>query len=163
MAIQPTTESKNRSSSSVAGSEREIRNIIESVAAAFRERDIEKIISFYAPDVVAFDIEPPLQYLNKNDYKKSWDILGEFQDGASFEPSELNIRVNENLGFSNCLFHFTGTTKKDSKRFDFWMRNTACFEKINGQWLIVHEHVSVPVNIMEGKSRTDLKPEILHS
>ncbi len=43
------------------------------------------------------------------------------------------------------------------------MRNTACFEKLNGQWQIVHEHLSVPANVMDGKARTDLRPEILHS
>lgn len=163
MAMQPTTESKDKNFSAGAGPEKEIRNIIETAAAAFRERDINKIIAFYAPEVVAFDIEPPLQYLNRNEYKKSWDILNEFQAGASLEPNDLHIRVNENIGFSRCLFHFTGTTKQDGKKIDFWMRNTACFEKINGQWLIVHEHSSVPVNVMEGKARTDLKPEILHS
>ena len=163
MAIQSTTESKNKNYPSGAGPETEIRTLILNFVAAFRERDINKLLSFYAPEVVAFDIEPPLQYLNKNDFKKSWDILSEFQDGATLEPKDLSIRVNENLGFSRCLYHFSGTTKQDGKSVDFWMRNTACFEKINGQWLIVHEHLSVPVNVMDGKARTDLKPETLHS
>ena len=163
MAIQSTTESKNKNYPSDSGPEKEIRAIIENAVAAFRERDINKILSFYAPKVVAFDIEPPLQYLNKNDYKKSWDILNEFQEGATLEPNDLSITVNENLAFSRCLYHFSGTTKQDGKKVDFWMRNTTCFEKLNGQWLIVHEHLSVPANVLDGKARTDLRPEILHS
>lgn len=163
MAIQPTTESKNKNYPSGAGPEKEIRTIIETSVAAFRERDFNKILSFYAPEVVAFDVEPPLQYLNKNDYKKSWDILNEFQEGATLEPKDLSISVNENIAFSRCLYHFSGTAKQDGTLVDFWMRSTACFEKINGQWLIVHEHLSVPVNVMDGKARTDLKPETLHS
>jgi hypothetical protein len=30
---------------------------------------------------------------------------------------------------------------------DRWVRWTACFRRIDGVWLIVHDHVSVPANL----------------
>ena len=41
----------------------------------------------------------------------------------------------------------------------FLVRVTACHRKINGKWLITHEHVSVPF-YMDGSYRAavDLKP-----
>ncbi|MGO4813113.1 nuclear transport factor 2 family protein [Cupriavidus sp. 2MCAB6] len=27
-----------------------------------------------------------------------------------------------------------------------WVRATVCFRKIGGQWLVVHEHASVPIS-----------------
>ncbi|MCI0611683.1 hypothetical protein L0244_01705 [bacterium] len=38
------------------------------------------------------------------------------------------------------------------------MRWTGCYRKNNGKWLIVHEHVSVPVDLKNDKALMDLKP-----
>jgi ketosteroid isomerase-like protein len=38
------------------------------------------------------------------------------------------------------------------------VRWTACWRKIGGQWLLVHDHVSVPVDLQAGKAVLDLKP-----
>jgi ketosteroid isomerase-like protein len=39
----------------------------------------------------------------------------------------------------------------------FW-RATVCFEKLNGQWLVTHEHSSVPFNMETMQASLDLKP-----
>jgi ketosteroid isomerase-like protein len=43
---------------------------------------------------------------------------------------------------------------------DVWVRATTCFRKIDGEWIIVHEHASVPL-YMEGSNRAsiDLTPK----
>jgi ketosteroid isomerase-like protein len=41
---------------------------------------------------------------------------------------------------------------------DYWERLTCCFQKINNTWLIVHEHVSLPADLKEGKAVMTLKP-----
>ena len=33
---------------------------------------------------------------------------------------------------------------------DLWLRWTACFRRIHGVWLIVHDHVSVPADLEHG-------------
>ncbi|MES1263953.1 MAG: hypothetical protein ABUL69_06320 [Peristeroidobacter soli] len=30
------------------------------------------------------------------------------------------------------------------------MRATTCFQKANGQWLVAHEHISMPVTKLHG-------------
>jgi len=35
---------------------------------------------------------------------------------------------------------------------------TLCFKKIDGNWLIAHEHVSVPADLASGRAALDLKP-----
>jgi hypothetical protein len=45
------------------GDEPDIRRRIEALAQAVCAMDIDAVRSIYAPDMVSFDIEPPLQHL----------------------------------------------------------------------------------------------------
>jgi ketosteroid isomerase-like protein len=47
---------------------------------------------------------------------------------------------------------------KDGRSHDAWVRFTACFRKFDSNWLIVHDHVSVPVDPPSGKALTNLAP-----
>ncbi|MEQ7005722.1 nuclear transport factor 2 family protein [Actinopolymorpha sp. B17G11] len=39
-----------------------------------------------------------------------------------------------------------------------WVRYTGGLRKIDGQWLIVHDQVSVPTDFADGKALLDLEP-----
>jgi ketosteroid isomerase-like protein len=39
-----------------------------------------------------------------------------------------------------------------------WVRATFCLRKIDGGWLIVNDHVSVPFDIASGNAVTNLEP-----
>ncbi len=45
----------------------------ESGVEAVRDKDIEGIMSIYAPEVVSFDIVPPLQYIGADAFRKVWE------------------------------------------------------------------------------------------
>jgi ketosteroid isomerase-like protein len=47
---------------------------------------------------------------------------------------------------------------KDGTPIDMWMRYTEGLKYMNGQWRVVHEHISVPVDLTTGKAALDLKP-----
>jgi ketosteroid isomerase-like protein len=44
-------------------------------------------------------------------------------------------------------------TRGDFQPIDLTWRGTAAYRKIGGNWLIVHEHGSVPVGLATGKPR----------
>ena len=46
-----------------AADEADIRQRINQLTEAIRAMDLERVMSFYAPDIVSFDIVPPLQHL----------------------------------------------------------------------------------------------------
>ena len=50
-----------------------------------------------------------------------------------------------------------GTTKDGSKA-EMNFRLTDCLKKIKGKWLIIHEHVSFPVDLATGKADVLSKP-----
>ena len=39
-----------------------------------------------------------------------------------------------------------------------WVRATVCYRKIDGTWMVTHEHNSVPFDVESGKASLDLKP-----
>ena len=46
----------------------------------------------------------------------------------------------------------------DGKPLDLTLRVTDVFKKTNGKWLVIHEHVSWPVDLATGKADMSSKP-----
>ena len=61
------------------------------------------------------------------------------------------------MAFCRSLNRFGGTTR-DGKLVSQWLRSTLGFQKIDGLWKILHQHVSVPIDMETGKGMTDLEP-----
>ena len=143
---------------SKASNEDEIRKLIDDWAAAIRARDVEHIMSCYAPDIVAFDVVPPLQYMGVDAYRKDWEGMMSMCEGQNnIEMRDLVIAAGEDVAFSHCLSHFTGK-QISGNQIDMWMRVTVGYRRIDGRWLTVHEHVSAPIDMESGKGLFDLKP-----
>ncbi len=49
-------------------------------------------------------------------------------------------------------------TAKDGSKFSITLRITDDLRKIHGKWLITHEHISIPVDLENGKPDLDSKP-----
>ena len=62
-----------------------------------------------------------------------------------------------NLGYGHGILRTTGPDK-DGKPLDLTVRVTDVYKKINGKWLVVHEHVSWPVDLETGKADLSSKP-----
>jgi len=48
--------------------------------------------------------------------------------------------------------------KRKWEKTDVWVRATVCFRKIDGQWKVTHEHISVPFDMETFKASVHLKP-----
>jgi ketosteroid isomerase-like protein len=46
----------------------------------------------------------------------------------------------------------------DGKRLEMWWRSTVCYQRIEGRWMVTHEHNSVPFDPQTGKASLDLRP-----
>jgi ketosteroid isomerase-like protein len=121
------------------------RGLLNNCIKAIHDKDIEGVMSIYAPNVVSFDIVPPLQYIGADAFRKVWEeVFLVYQGPIVYEIHDLDITVGGDVAFTHSLNHISGTMTNGQKG-DLWVRWTACFRKINGKWLIVHHHVSVPV------------------
>ena len=127
-----------------------IRQNVEDWAEAVRAKDIDRVLSLYAPDVVSFDLDPPLRYAGTDAKRRAWQEFFAVHTGpVVYEVRGLNITAHGELAFVHGLNHVTGTLAS-GHHSDMWVRWTACFRRIEGVWLVVHDHVSVPADLEHG-------------
>lgn len=138
--------------------EADIRGLIDRWVEAFRTRDVEAAMAIHAADTVSFDIVPPLRYIGTDAYRKPWEeTFANFTGPIQFEIRELDITIGADIAFSRSLNRMMGTMN-DGEETDVWLRWTACFQKREGRWLIVHDHSSVPTDFGNGTAVLDLTP-----
>jgi len=138
--------------------EADIRDRINRLVAAIRAADLEGVKFIYAPDIVSFDIVPPLQHRGATAQWENWeDVFKSYQRPLGYEIRDLTITVGDDVAFGHSLNRISGTLK-NGNRSAFWLRWTTCWKKIDGDWLIVHHQASVPLDIKSGKALQDLKP-----
>ena len=145
---------------SAADDEAQIRALEDRFTAAVNAADVDAIMKVYVPDesLVVFDLVPPRQYLGANAYRKDWvDFLAMFKGPLKFDITDLSIAAEGNLGFSHSIQRIRGTDTK-GQPVDVTVRVTDGYRKIGGNWLIVLEHVSVPVDLATGKPDLSSKP-----
>lgn len=137
--------------------ENEIQRQIDSFVSAFENRDLELMMSLYAPTMVSFDIVPPLQDVGADKYRKVWQkTFAAFEDSVHIDIRDLKISSDSEIAFTHNLLRLQATSTS-GQQVDFWERLTLCFQKIGDKWLIVHEHVSVPINFEKGRAVLDLQ------
>ena len=140
--------------------EAEIRALHQRYSSAFNKKDVATIMSCYAPgqQLFVFDAIPPREYPSWEAYKKDWEgLFATFPGPLHDEISDLKITIDGNLAFSHHIE--TGYfTRADGSRMDWVVRVTDAYRKISGKWLIVHEHVSFPVDLETGKADLLAKP-----
>ena len=137
--------------------EAEIRDLLQAHAAAHAGKDAEALTVGYAPDVLLCDLAPPL--LNRGVDRDGIEAWLQTWDGPiGLSLHDLDVSVGGDVAFATSLNRMTGD-KTDGGRVDLWFRATVCLRKVEGRWLVVHEHTSVPFH-MDGSFRAavDLTP-----
>jgi uncharacterized protein (TIGR02246 family) len=141
-----------------ANDEAAIRELIERFAQAFRDKDVRGVMAPFGPDIVSFDILPPLQTVGAATFVTHWQQFFESHQGSiHVEFPDIRIATAGDVAFSFCVHRIKGTLK-GGQQTDWWLRWTACYRKTDGRWWIVHEHVSVPIDLTSGRALTDLQP-----
>jgi uncharacterized protein (TIGR02246 family) len=123
--------------------ESQIRELVENWAQAVRSRDVDGILKQHAPDVLLFDVPLPIQSKGIDAYRQSWDLFYRWFDHSGvFELNELNVTVADNVAFCTALIRCAGSDASGATE-ELAVRLTVCYRKIDGQWIVVHEHHSV--------------------
>ena len=79
--------------------EAEIRQRIDKLEAAIRVMDLNSVMSIYAPDIVSFDLEPPLQHVGAEATRKNWsNAFSMYQRPLGYEIRDLTITVGDDRG-----------------------------------------------------------------
>jgi ketosteroid isomerase-like protein len=121
-------------------------------------KDIDRLMSLYSPDIVYFDVVPPLQYIGSAALRgRFMHWFDSWQGSIGMEIRQLNILTSGDVAVSHWLSRASGTLKNGNE-VGCWVRATSCCQRSNHRWLITHEHVSWPVDVMSGNAVMDLEP-----
>ena len=135
-----------------------VRQRTRDLVRAIGVKDLDSVMSFYAPNLVSFDLDPPLRYTGTERKRQAWQALFAAHPGPfSYEVGELDVTADGELAFVHGLNHVKGTLPSGHPT-DLWVRWTACLRRVAGVWLVVHDHVSVPVDLGHGQAVLNLTP-----
>jgi ketosteroid isomerase-like protein len=123
-----------------------LRKMIADWSAAARGRDYDGVMANHSTNILMFDVPPPFQSEGLEAYRKTWDLFfSMLADPPAFDFCDVRVRVGADLAFATahgrCL-----TRERDGTKAEINFRLTMCFEKLDGEWVIVHEHHSVPAD-----------------
>ncbi len=137
----------------------QIKALEASFASAVAAKDVDAIMKrSIPPDVLVFDVVPPRQYAGAAAYREDWKALfSGFAGPVKFEITDLVVSTEGTMGYSHSIQHLSGVDPKGAP-VDMTVRLTDVYRKQGDVWLIVHEHVSVPVDLATDKGDLASKP-----
>ncbi len=99
---------------------------IDEISQAIRDKNLDRLMTFYATDVEVFDLMPPLNTRGAAEYRKNFERwFGSFEGAISFELVELRIAAGEGVAFCHYLSLVTGA-RPDGRKSGYWARGTTC-------------------------------------
>jgi ketosteroid isomerase-like protein len=124
----------------------QIKALLEAWADAVRRHDLPAILAHHEPDIVMFDLPPPLQCKGIEAYKETWGLLFRYhRPGAAFDIQALDVTAGQDVAFAVAIMRCgpdSSSNPADKDGFPF--RLTVGLRKLDGHWRITHEHHSVP-------------------
>ncbi|PZS33869.1 MAG: DUF4440 domain-containing protein [Pseudonocardiales bacterium] len=141
--------------------EAQVRQLLEAKQAAMRTRDAQAVVARYASDAVTYDLAPPLAKVGAEarDASALRNWFSGFSGDIGNELRDLTVDVSGNRAYCHGLSRLTATPLGAPASFTMWFRTTVCLHRVDGSWLITHEHSSTPF-YMDGsfKAAVDLQP-----
>jgi ketosteroid isomerase-like protein len=139
--------------------EARIRKGAEDFARALYDKDPDRVLAHYAPQVRIFDLAPPLQFEGaaaaRRDTLVAW--FATWDGPIRCETRDLQIEIGGDLAVAHSLDHMSGT-KTNGEKPDLWFRTTVAYRKIDGDWRVTHVHESVPFDMTTFQALLDLRP-----
>ncbi|MBB2988794.1 uncharacterized protein (TIGR02246 family) [Mycolicibacterium iranicum] len=126
--------------------ETQIRTTVARWVEAIQSCDQDGVVAAHTDDIVMFDVPPPYNGIRGlADYRDCWPAFFEFiSGGALFEVVELDVTAGADVAFVRALLR-CGRPEEFEKNPDNRLRVTMGLRKVDGTWLIAHEHHSFPL------------------
>lgn len=142
----------------MASTQTELQALLDSRVEACRAKDIDRLMSLYSPDIVYFDLVPPLQYTGSAAVRGNFlRMFDGFKSSIGQEIRGLHILASGDIAVAYMLIRASGTLK-NGQEVGYWVRATVCCQRSDHRWLITHEHISLPVDFESGRAAMDLVP-----
>jgi ketosteroid isomerase-like protein len=137
----------------------EMAALLDRRSAAIRQKDLDRLMSFYSDDVIYFDLVPPLVYVGSSALRGRFSHwFASYTGPIGQEIDDLHVHASGDVAVASMLIR-AGGTLTTGPTVGFWVRATSsCQRTGDDRWLIAHEHVSLPVDLTSGKAAMHLRP-----
>ena len=142
-----TLARQRKTSAAKSAADSEFKVLIDQYYDSWSKLSTDAPAKYYAKDAdcVFFDVAP-LKYRGWDEYKAG--VQKNFFDNAvsaRLTPNDdLKVTRRGTVAWTTLTFHIS-VKNKTGPGLEMECRHTAIWEKRDGKWLIVHEHVSAPL------------------
>jgi ketosteroid isomerase-like protein len=125
--------------------EQAIRDVFTGWVEAIQATNVEGVVANHDRGIVMFDVPPPYNGIRGiDDYRDAWPPFFDFiASGAEFTLVELDVVAGADVAFTYALLR-CGTQEMFDSDPDNRLRVTMGLRKVDGRWVIAHEHHSFP-------------------
>ena len=112
--------------------------------------EVSALVKQCANDVSMFDVST--QQNGLEEYKNAWEQFSPyFIEGTQITRRDIKIYASEELAVMHCHSKVEHEALKGKLQMP-WCRTTLCMQKRDNQWCVVHQHISIPVDLTTGKA-----------
>lgn len=113
---------------------------------AQESKDIDRLMQHYAPDIVYYDVVPPLRFTGIEAVRRNFVRWFDEYDGPiSLQTHDMTVVTDGDVAFANML-HLDSGTRTNGLQRSIWVRETVGLHRSQGRWRITHEHISIPID-----------------
>ncbi len=124
----------------------EIRAVLAERERAVRTRDADALGALFTDDLVTFSLAPPLESQGRDvEGLRAW--LATFDGAIEFEITQAVVETDGDIAFVHSLNRLSSTPKGHDIPFALWFRSTLGLRRVDGRWLIAHDHGSTPFDM----------------
>jgi ketosteroid isomerase-like protein len=138
--------------------EREIQDLHEVWFEASHAKDLDASMAPIASDIVSYEHSAPLQYTEvgaiREECRRGFDSQA---DDFKWTVPDLRVMVRDDLAVAWGLNRMANRSP-DGTEDVTWSRGTRIFERRDGEWKMIHQHVSFPIDAETGMAATGLEP-----
>jgi ketosteroid isomerase-like protein len=149
-----TSVAASSAATSVDSDVMKIRELESRYAAALVARDLDAVMRAYIPreDLFIFEAVPPRQVIGARAYRQHvQDFFVNFQAPFTYDVRDVVVMVAGDVAYGHNIQHLLGMDNSGN-RIDMTFRVTDAYRKVKGDWFIVQEHASFPVDPQTGKA-----------
>src|SRR5690606_13558487 len=133
--------------------EQELRELFADWFRASERKDLDAAMQPIANDVLSYEHESPLAYRGIDALRATCKAGFEhMSEGFRWEVPDLRVVVRGDIAVTWGLNHMHGPG------VEMWSRGTRVFQKVDGHWRMIHQHVSFPYDPGSGAAKLDLRP-----
>lgn len=131
-----------------------VRALLAQWSEQTRTKDLDGMMAGIARDVVSYEMEAPLEYAGIDSVRQVCQRgLEATDEEIDFTVPRPRILVRDDLAVEWGLDRIQAGSAEA-----IWSRGTRVFQRREGQWVMVHQHLSYPMDASTGRARTDLEP-----